>query len=445
MKTKGFVLSFFACTTLLSTANADMNVGGLVQFDGGFHFTKDKKNIRALYKSGVGVNKIKASVYGSVEDWDYNLVLRNSLSHEVTAMYIENAYAQYNAKSYDMSVAFGIMYPVFGYENSLTEANYNFLEGSILNQTYGHVYAGSPSDSETVIHRPNTESRTITVKGNTDKIMAGVSLFFPLKQVRVLGTEASSEMIWGLSARGVFSPMHSGTKAYHVGGSAFYSNLNAKTTVTESEYFSSQNFQMGPSNFGTRGFAAKGVKFPEENIASFNVDTVTYLGLEAAAVNNSFSAFGEVIYSIIKNKSTVGGLKTEDKWLGFNAEAAYVITGESRSYDAGTIGNVVAMNNAYGAFEVAGRFTYLDMTGENVKENTATFISTDHVKANIDKSSSWLSMWNVSASGTWYLNKFASLKANLTLQRLPEAVSQSHYSEKDKNLVGFGLRGQLAW
>lgn len=442
-------LSIFA----VSSANAlekdtgasamSANVGGMVQLDSSFHMTNDKDALTINnFKNGTEVRRAKLNVYGDAGNWSYklgvkkdsNVVAGNNAGESKWNISMDDVYATYHGLADNVSVSFGWMCPIFGQENSSSSAHASFLEASALDQVYG-----------------TSTQKGLQLKGHTDSFAAGVSVFFPEKRDVTLDTGKSSEMLWGLSGRFTFSPAHEAGRAYHIGASGFYQNHNAQVTVTnEGESINALDFAMGVNNFGTRGFKAQGLTFPNgSDTDKFNVDSVMYGGLDAAAVMNSFSGKAEVVYSVIKNKNiNVTDAKAEDKWLAFNAEAAYVLTGESRDYDfnSGTIGGLTPMNE-YGAFEVAGRLTYLDMTGDNVKENADTLFvnSGNNVAANVDKKDTWLQMWNIGVSGTWYANEYASVKANFNIQRLPEGMSQSIYEEKDKNLMGFGVRAQLSW
>jgi len=116
---------------------------------------------------------------------------------------------------------------------------------------------------------------------------------------------------------------------------------------------------------------------PEVHLAPDFVDTGNFqgrfanlLGLEAALVNGPFSMQGEFIQSFVnmKNASSPGYFE------GFYATASYFLTGEHRNYNkffANFSGTKIPdyfsiKNRTFGAFEVAVRYSYLDLNSENV-------------------------------------------------------------------------------
>lgn len=478
-------LSIFAVNANASenhAANgANVHVGGLVQLDSGFHMSDtatgadpatggDPDILRKNLKNGTELRRAKLNASGDAGDWSFRVGVEHKEKYNVWSIWLDDAYLAYNGLADNVSISMGYMCPIFGYENSLSNSNYNFLEASASGQTYG-----------------TSAEKGISVTGGTDSFMAGASVFFPAKRDADLDPGASSEWLWGASARFTFSPMHEAGRAYHVGVSGLYTNHNAKAAVKNGESDVANSFQMGPDNFGARGFKSFGLKYPSNAAVTgankdgglsalgvsaataFNVDTVWYVGVDAATVMNSLSAWGEVVYSSINNKAVKGSTaaagifkadnhKSEDKWLAFTGELAYVVTGESRDYNManGTIDGLKPAGNM-GAFEVAARVSYLDMGGDNLKlgsrvgsNNGTSAFQTMYSGSSLvsDKigTSAW-SMWNVGVAGTWYANEFASVKANLNLQRLPNAITEQVYAstDKDKNLINFGLRAQLAW
>jgi phosphate-selective porin OprO and OprP len=116
---------------------------------------------------------------------------------------------------------------------------------------------------------------------------------------------------------------------------------------------------------------------PESYVAGFVVDTGNIdangsatLGAEAAYVNGPFSIQGEFLDSLV-NQKDVGGLN----FFGFYACASWYLTGESRPYDRGRgiFKRLIPRRNfnfgrggAWGAFEVAARFSYTDLSDRDV-------------------------------------------------------------------------------
>jgi len=118
---------------------------------------------------------------------------------------------------------------------------------------------------------------------------------------------------------------------------------------------------------------------PESYLAEHLIDTGEIdasasgaVGAEAAYVNGPFSLQGELLDSIVRQDSNGERLN----FYGFYANASWYLTGESRPYDRinGCFKRLVPRRNfdfgrggAWGAFEVAARFSYTDLDDGNVR------------------------------------------------------------------------------
>jgi phosphate-selective porin OprO/OprP len=121
--------------------------------------------------------------------------------------------------------------------------------------------------------------------------------------------------------------------------------------------------------------ASSSVRFrsrPESYIAGYEIDTGTIdaaasgaVGLEAAYVNGPFSVQGEFLDSMVRQNNGDGL-----NFFGFYADAGWFLTGETRPYDRinGDFKRLIPRRNfdfgrggAWGAFEVAARFSYTDL------------------------------------------------------------------------------------
>jgi phosphate-selective porin OprO/OprP len=95
----------------------------------------------------------------------------------------------------------------------------------------------------------------------------------------------------------------------------------------------------------------------------FSANSVNLLNGELAGVWNSFHAQSELTYAVV---NPVGGGTTT--FSAFSAQAAYLLTGEVRPYNkvAGVLGRITPThavgNGGIGAWEVAARYSYLDLT-----------------------------------------------------------------------------------
>lgn len=116
---------------------------------------------------------------------------------------------------------------------------------------------------------------------------------------------------------------------------------------------------------------------PESYLAEHVIDTGNIdssasgaLGAELAYVKGPFSLQGEFLDSLVRENNGDGL-----NFYGFYALASWYLTGESRPYDrdAGAFKRLVPRHNfdfgrggAWGAFEVAARFSYTDLTAGDV-------------------------------------------------------------------------------
>lgn len=116
---------------------------------------------------------------------------------------------------------------------------------------------------------------------------------------------------------------------------------------------------------------------PESHLAPDFVDTgsiatdyANVLGLEAAAVWGPFSLQSEFIQSLVDQ---ING-SSDTYFNGVYLEASYFLTGEHRNYDRSVaqfvqvrpFKNFSLKDNAWGAWELAARYSYLDLDDEGV-------------------------------------------------------------------------------
>jgi phosphate-selective porin OprO/OprP len=105
----------------------------------------------------------------------------------------------------------------------------------------------------------------------------------------------------------------------------------------------------------------------------FGSDDVNNVSVEAAAMWGPFSVQGEYMFADVNSKTTATLPNTNDPFLsGFYVAASWVITGEHRSYkrDEAAFSGVDPerdfLRGGYGAFEVAARYSQLDLDNEGV-------------------------------------------------------------------------------
>jgi phosphate-selective porin OprO/OprP len=124
---------------------------------------------------------------------------------------------------------------------------------------------------------------------------------------------------------------------------------------------------------------------PETNLAPRVVNTgamdateEVLLGAEAAAVYGSFSVQGEFMQAMVE-----ADLAGDPTFMGSYAEASYMLTGEHRNYNrrAGIFDRLrpespfKGSGSGPGAWELAARWSYLDLSDENVAGGEVTDLS----------------------------------------------------------------------
>lgn len=416
----------------LGKASMTANVGSLVQVDSTKYLSDDKTN--SYFKSGVNVRRMDLSIYGNVDNWSYKVGAHKSRKDELV---YDDAYATYDMG--DVKFSLGWMAPEVGLENSTSVAYINALEGSLPAQTY----AISPLRGVMI----NKDMGSIKLTGG----------FYLLDREKSKDLSyASSSFETALAGRLTFMRKNMLGNACHFGVSAYFANPDVEWVGNNNAYK-----KFGPNNLGLRGLEYAAKKVSLYNIAAQPENVRLYFNLETAAVRNNISFLVEGYYGRLNFGTT--DLPRPDVTWGLNAEAAWVVTGEQRSYNMSkhTLAGVVP-SSSKGALEVFARYSYLDLTTENVENNakkaTTVYLSgkasgaalgaTDVLQENSSKSKKWMKMQNLTLGGTWYANEHASIKTNLVINWLPYAVGSALWgdsTETTRYLVGGAVRAQIAW
>jgi phosphate-selective porin OprO and OprP len=174
---------------------------------------------------------------------------------------------------------------------------------------------------------------------------------------------------------------------WHIGG-AYYLNSPPRDTVrfrTIPEIFVGEN---GAGPVGTSGQAVpgalNGTPFFVDTLPIPGVEAVHTFGLESLTVFGPFSLQAEAMAAVVDQQAnptaTLGG---------FYAQAGWFLTGEHRPYDrvAGAIDRVKPFEDFFwvgtdggrcfgtGAWEVAARLSYLDVTDANINGGEITDVT----------------------------------------------------------------------
>lgn len=165
------------------------------------------------------------------------------------------------------------------------------------------------------------------------------------------GGDERREESWALTGRATFAPVLAQSHMFHTGIAASY-----------------RAFDDGRIRFRARPEShVTDTRFVDTGVIT-EVDDVLRYGLEAAAVLGSFSFQTEYIATETRRR----GASPELHFDGWYAYTSYFLTGESRPYrrQRGVYRGVAPKRpwgrNGPGAWEVALRFSHLDLTDEDV-------------------------------------------------------------------------------
>ncbi|MGQ0622653.1 MAG: OprO/OprP family phosphate-selective porin [Panacagrimonas sp.] len=312
---------------------------------------------------GTEMRRSRLSLGGTFfKDWQY----RVEYEFATGASALTDAYVAYTALK-PVTVTLGQFKPPFGMEAVTQDKSATFMERALP------FYLVSPL----IVRAPGAMLGTSWAKGS---VAAGVF-------GEPIGNAQSGDEGYGAAARASFAPFLEGSHLVHLGLGAQWRNPTADnfTDATTGE------------KFETVSFRAK----PESNILSQRlVDTGTirkvkdfsFAGVELAGQWDAVSLQAEY-QQVHVSRDDLGGLDFDTGY----AQLAWTLTGEPRPYrvDRGVFEGIKPKNNfgkdGWGAFEVAARFSTLDLSDDTVKGGRER---------------------NATAALSWYLNPFLRLSAN---------------------------------
>lgn len=162
-----------------------------------------------------------------------------------------------------------------------------------------------------------------------------------------ISSETEDDAGWGASARYVFLPVHDDRRVVHIGAALSY-----RATGDDDTYRVRSRPESGVTD----------VRLVDTGTLA-DVDDVTLLGLELAAINGPLTLQGEYVAASVDRSID----STDLDFSGWYTSASWILTGETRSYKAGDgeMGTVVPFTNVgeggMGAWEVAARYSTIDL------------------------------------------------------------------------------------
>ena len=251
----------------------------------------------------------------------------------------QTTYLGYNADD-NLWVAVGIMPPPIGMANWVSFNDFQFIEPAVMVSAFtpikklgiyaeyhtplwaitAMVYAPNPTTDDFFYYDTNNDM--VNIKDQSNPIGASTRAW--------IGTETA----WGIP---------------HFGGSFLYQDLNTKQSA---------GYIIGLPEFDPTGELYD--HYLITSVGGENNKNYWIAGLETGFQYNSWTAQAEYQqYRITSDEDAKSNLM----FSSWYAQIGYVITGESRVYDSysGTYNNPIPQGK-YGAFELAARFSTLDLS-----------------------------------------------------------------------------------
>lgn len=373
-------------------------VGGLLQTDYA-NFSGDKDNVA---KSGADIRRAKIWIKGNLNDvWSYQL------GYDARETELDTSWVGYNgfdpfwvAAGY-IDIPQGLNY-WSGYVNN-TFMEYATVVAAFQPKRGLGVYIDGMAQGEMLSYQAAVYMPDIRASDDEPYNTRTASY----------GT-ASDE--WGAAARGVFKPEVDMLDAMHLGASARYEG--ASDTELLNPIYTTPGV-LGPTSGTRNDILVEGV-----NPTTGGVQSTAVYGAELAAIMGPLSAQGEYQYMHISGRSNASALN----YKGWYAQAAYVITGETRAYDpySATIGSISKINAEYGAWELALRYGYT-----NLDDNGSTGWTPENKRGT-------QSDWTVGVN--WYIMDNVKFQGNYNWSKADYAKTSTF---GDKTLKAFGVRAQV--
>ncbi|MEN8166504.1 MAG: porin [Pseudomonadota bacterium] len=204
------------------------------------------------------------------------------------------------------------------------------------------------------------------------------------------GGDERREESWALTGRATFAPLVAQSQGFHTGMAAAY-----------------RSFDDGRIRFRARPEShVTDTRFVDTGVIT-EVDEVLRYGLEAAAALGPFSFQTEYIATETRRRGASPALHFD----GWYANTSYFLTGETRPYrhQRGVYRGVVPKRplgrNGPGAWELALRFSHLDLTDEDVtggQQDLLTLGLNWYPNANIRFMSNYINVLDVDRPGSAY-------------------------------------------
>ncbi len=323
-----------------------MDIGGRILFD--MSWFDDPKywelgGSRVREESGVDFRRLRMNLQGTLYE---NYIYRLEVDFADSDVDLKDAYVGMKNIPYVGTVKVGQFVEPFGLENMTTSNNITFMERSLVNEALA------------TDRTPGVGVETAFLNNRLTLAAGAFNKWYDEKQH------------WHYTTRVTGLPWYAeeGRRLLHLGAAYSYLKPDSEVYFRTPPEADMGNYHMNTGNF------------PADKIEKF--------GLEAALVYGPFSLQGEYMaaefdLSAPHRDFTLFPVDHHfthaHRFDGYYVQASYFLTGEHRPYDCekGFFGRLVPKKNfslrngGWGAWELALRYSTLDLTSENMRSGVA--------------------------------------------------------------------------
>jgi len=253
----------------------------------------------------------------------------------------------------------------------------------------------------------------------------GTTTTADLKTGAVTTSNKAGDEGWAISSRLAYAPINEKGKLIHLGVAGNYRVPDTNGEVAESKSFAYGYKTTEMSNFNPLKQSITGAK------------DIKMLGLEFASIYGPFSLGGEYTRTWIDRVGRTGAIANQNvSFDGWYADAAYTLTGESRTYKNGNMTHLKIdkpfnpSKGNWGAVEAAIRYS-----GVNLNDGSFASGGIQGGKMN-----------EITGGLNWYFNSNFRLLANYTrLLNITGSPLTTVGGQKMDGMGTFMLRGQVAF
>ncbi|MFV3130682.1 porin [Niveispirillum sp. KHB5.9] len=365
-----------------------------------YGFGNGGKNFTADGTDGFGVRRAFLGVAGKVfTDWTYE-VTANFASNRGGGAQIQAANIGYTGIP-GWTIVAGVMQPKFTLDDSTSSNDIAFMERAPI----GNVVVGiGGSDSRTAVGVTNKGTSHFVaayVTGSATNNVSGAAATDFDDQVNLLGRAAyafwqANEGSAGIGVSGV----------YQASPQALSRPQTAGTAITTISFGDRPGLRIG----------SRDTSYRLTNVTVNQIDSAYAYGADLGVNFKSFWAAAEY-YNFgaeYSDRTATNAVQTlaDPEFSGYYVSAGYVLTGERRNYNIGEWTGVKPSwpvgQNGFGAWEVAARYSQIDLIDRAAGINTGT----------AGKETNWTLGLN------WYVNPAIRFMVNHVISKTERANGQ---------------------